>query len=306
VIAVAVAVADLMRNKEKILRTLSSFVIIDFFQTKFIAMIRNIIISIVLTTLVVACAKNAVTGRSQFKLLPESQLQSMATEQYQQFLTTNKVVAPATSHDVEMVKRVGDRVRRAVESYYASKGLSKQLEGYHWEYNLVDNKEANAWCMPGGKIVVYTGLLPYTQNEDALAVVIGHEVSHAIFQHGNERMSQQLGTAVAGEGLNLALSNHPTETRNLFMAAFGAGSQFGVLLPFSRKHELEADHYGLIWAAMAGYNPREAIPLWQRMEAAGGGQRPPEFLSTHPSEGRRIDQLNKYMPEALKYYKPNG
>lgn len=269
-------------------------------------MIKKIIFSFILVFSVVACTKNAVTGRSQFKLLPESQLQSMALTQYQQFLSTNKVVASTGNRDAEMVSRVGDRIRRAVESYYASKGLSKDLEGYKWEYHLVENNEANAWCMPGGKIVVYTGLLPYTQNEAALAVVMGHEVSHAIFNHGNERMSQALGVQAVDLGLQVAMANKPTETSNLFLAAFGAGAQVGVLLPFSRKHELEADHWGLNWAAMAGYNPQEAIPLWERMEKAGGGQRPPEFLSTHPAEGRRIDQLNKFMPEALKYYKPMG
>jgi predicted Zn-dependent protease len=267
---------------------------------------KKLFFSLIISATIVSCTKNAITGRSQFKLLPESELQSMATSQYQQFLSTNKVVATSGNRDAEMVSRVGDRIRRAVESYYASKGLSNQLEGYHWEYHLVDNKEANAWCMPGGKIVVYSGLLPYTQNEAALAVVLGHEVSHAVFQHGNERMSQALGAEAVNTGLEVALANKPTETRNLFLTAFGAGAQVGVLLPFSRKHEYEADHYGLIWAAMAGYNPQEAIPLWQRMEQAGGGQRPPEFLSTHPSEGNRIAELKKWMPEAMQYYKPMG
>jgi len=269
-------------------------------------MIKKIFFSILISAGIVACTKNAVTGRSQFKLLPESELQSMATTQYQEFLSTNKVVAGGGNRDVDMITRVGDRIRQAVESYYASKGLSKELEGYHWEYHLVDNKEANAWCMPGGKIVVYTGLLPYTQNEAALAVVLGHEVTHAVFQHGNERMSQALGAEAVNLGLQVALSSKPAETRNLFLGAYGAGAQLGVLLPFSRKHEYEADHYGLIWAAMAGYNPQEAIPLWERMEKAANGNRPPEFLSTHPSEGNRIAQLKKWMPEALKYYKPMG
>jgi predicted Zn-dependent protease len=270
-------------------------------------MIKRVTFIFLLALTIVACSKNAVTGRSQLKLLPESELQSMASSQYRDFLSSNKVVAASANHDADMVTRVGQRIKNAVESYYASKGLSKELEGYKWEYHLVENKEANAWCMPGGKIVVYTGLLPYTQNEAALAVVMGHEVSHAIFQHGNERMSQQMGAEAVNVGLQVALANKPAETQNLFLAAFGAGAQVGVLLPFSRKHELEADHYGLIWAAMAGYNPQEAIPLWERMEKAGGGQRPPEFLSTHPSEGKRIDELKKYMPEALQYYKPvNG
>jgi predicted Zn-dependent protease len=158
--------------------------------------------------------------------------------------------------------------------------------------------------MPGGKIVVYTGLLPVTKNEAALAVVMGHEVAHALLQHGNQRMSQQVGAQVVQLGLQVAVANKPQETQNAFLTAYGVGAQVGVLLPFSRKHELEADKFGLMFSAMAGYNPREAIPLWKRMEEAGSGQKPPEFLSTHPSEGRRIEQLEKYMDEALKYYKP--
>lgn len=257
-----------------------------------------------ITALAIACSKNAVTGRSQFKLLPESELQTMATSQYTDFLSKNKIVSTTANRDAEMVRRVGQRVSRAVTDYYASIGKSSILEGYKWEYNLVEDKAVNAWCMPGGKIVVYTGLLPISQNEAALAIVMGHEISHAIFQHGNERISQQLGAQVVGTGLQIALMNKPAETQNAFMLAYGVGAQAGVLLPFSRKHELEADRYGLWWAAMAGYNPREAIPLWERMEKASQGQTPPEFLSTHPSEGRRIAQLEKYMDEALKYYKP--
>jgi predicted Zn-dependent protease len=269
-------------------------------------MIRRIISFFLMTTMVVACTKNPITGRSQLKLLPESQLQSMATTEYQQFLTTNKVISPSANKDAEMVVRVGQRITKAVQDFYAQNGRSQDLEGYQWEYKLVDSKEVNAWCMPGGKIVVYTGLLPITQNEAALAAVMGHEVSHAVFNHGNERMSQGLGAEAVSTGLQVALSSKPAATQQLFMTAFGVGAQVGVLLPFSRKHELEADHYGLIFAAMAGYNPQEAVNLWQRMEAASNGQKPPEFLSTHPSEGKRIEQLQKYMPEALKYYKPVG
>jgi predicted Zn-dependent protease len=203
-----------------------------------------------------------------------------------------------------MVRRVGQRITKAVDNYYASKGLSKELEGYKWEYNLVDDPTVNAWCMPGGKIVVYTGLLPISQNEAALAVVMGHEVSHAIFNHGNERMSQSLGAQTVQLGLEVALQNKPAETRNLFLNAYGVGATVGLLLPFSRKHEYEADHYGLYWAALAGYNPQEAIPLWERMQKASNGQKPPEFLSTHPDDGNRIKRLQEYMPEALKMYKP--
>jgi predicted Zn-dependent protease len=267
-------------------------------------MIRLFTTLFIAASLAIACSKNAVTGRSQFKLLPESELQSMATSQYKDFLAQNRLVNSSTNRDAEMVHRVGQRITRAVTDYYASIGKSSILDGYNWEYNLVDDKAVNAWCMPGGKIVVYTGLLPISQNEAALAIVMGHEVSHAIFQHGNERMSQQLGAEIVGAGLQVALMNKPAETQNAFLLAYGVGAQAGLLLPYSRKHELEADRYGLWWAAMAGYNPQEAIPLWERMEKASQGQSPPEFLSTHPSEGRRIDQLQKYMPEAMKYYKP--
>jgi predicted Zn-dependent protease len=267
-------------------------------------MVRTITRILILSSFIIACSKNSLTGRKQFKLVSDSELQAMGATQYQQFLSTNKVVSNSTDHDVEMVRRVGMRITKAVTDYYAQKGLSKELEGYNWEYNLVDSKEINAWCMPGGKIVVYTGLLPVTQNEAALAVVMGHEVTHAIFNHGNERISQGLAEQLGGVALSVALANKPTATQNLFLGAYGAGAEMGVLLPFSRKHEYEADHWGLNWAAMAGYNPQEAIPLWQRMEKAGNGQRPPEFLSTHPSEGNRIEQLQKFMPEALQYYKP--
>jgi len=267
-------------------------------------MIKFITALFIFTSFTIACSKNAVTGRKGLKLLPESELQSMAAGQYSDFLSKNKIISTTNNRDAEMVRRVGQRITKAVENYYASINKNGDLSGYKWEYNLVDDKAVNAWCMPGGKIVVYTGLLPISQNEAALAIIMGHEISHAIFQHGNERISQQLGAQVVGTGLQVAVLNKPQETQNAFLLAYGLGAQAGVLLPFSRKHELEADKYGLWWAAMAGYNPHEAIGLWQRMEKASDGAKPPEFLSTHPSEGKRIEQLNKYMDEAMKYYKP--
>ena len=269
-------------------------------------MIRTITSIFILSAFLIACSKNALTGKKQLTLLPESELQTMATTEYQTFLSKNKVVSASSNRDAEMVNRVGNRITKAVQAYYSERGMSDKLTGFKWETNLVDDKAVNAWCMPGGKIVVYTGLLPITQNEAALAVVMGHEVSHALLQHGNQRMSQGLLASVGQVALAEAVANKPQETQNLFLGAYGAGAQVGVLLPFSRKHELEADQYGLIWAAMAGYNPQEAIPLWERMEKANNGQKPPEFLSTHPSEGRRIERLQAFMPEALKYYKPIG
>ena len=265
-------------------------------------MVRNILTLFVAAATVIACSTNQITGRSQLKLVPEDQLNSMAQQQYQQFLSQNRVVSPSADRDASMVRRVGGRVANAITQYLRSKG--ENLEGYNWQFNLVADNSVNAWAMPGGKVVVYTGLLPITQNEAALAVVMGHEIAHAVLGHGNERMSQGLVQQLGGVGLSVALANKPAATQNLFLQAYGVGSQVGVMLPFGRKQELEADRYGLIFTAMAGYNPREAIGLWQRMEKANSGQRPPEFLSTHPSEGRRIEQLQKYMPEALQYYKP--
>jgi predicted Zn-dependent protease len=269
-------------------------------------MIRKLLSVFTIATFALACSKNPLTKKNQLTLLPESEIQSMATQEYQQFLSTNKVIAASGNRDAEMVKRVGQRITGAVEKYYAANGISDKLAGYKWEYNLVDSKDVNAWCMPGGKIVVYTGLLPITQNEAALAAVMGHEVSHALLQHGNQRMSQGLLQQLGGVALSVAVANKPAETQNLFMGAYGVGSQVGVMLPFSRANELEADRWGLIFAAEGGYNPEEAINLWKRMEAASSGQKPPEFLSTHPSEGKRIDQLQQLMPEALKHYKPVG
>ncbi|MFZ9388956.1 MAG: M48 family metallopeptidase, partial [Chitinophagaceae bacterium] len=254
-------------------------------------MIRMISATFVMLSLLIACSRNALSGKKQLTLLPESELQSLAVTEYQKFLSTKRVVSGTQNRDAGMVKRVGDRIVRAVETYYSERGMSDKLNGFRWETNLVEDKTVNAWCMPGGKIVVYTGLLPISQNEAALAAVMGHEVSHALLQHGNQRMSQGLIQQLGGVALAVAVSNKPAETQNLFLGAYGVGTTVGVMLPFSRKHELEADRYGLIWTAMAGYNPQEAIGLWERMEEASKGQKPPEFLSTHPSEGRRIEKI---------------
>ncbi len=248
-----------------------------------------------------ACHRNPITGRNQLSLVSEQQVQSMALTEYKNFLTTNKV-APVTNADAEMVKRVGHRIADAITRYYSDHGAPDALKGYTWEFNLVESKEVNAWCMPGGKVVVYTGLLPITQNETALAIVLGHEITHAVAGHGRERMSNQLlaqGIQVAGD---VALGSNPT-TVSIFNQVYAPTSQVAVLLPYSRKFEYEADHYGLIFAAMAGYDPREAIPFWQRM-AAMGGQKPPILLSDHPADADRIQKLQELMPEALTYYKP--
>ncbi len=250
-----------------------------------------------------ACTTNAVTGRKQLTLIPESALQQEAVSQYQSFLSQNKVVSDANSRDAEMVRRVGNRLATAITKYYTSKGLGKELEGYQWEFNLVDNKQVNAWCMPGGKVVVYTGLLPVAQNEAALAIVLGHEITHAVAHHGQERMSQAILAQGLEIGGNLFTSGNP-QANNIFNSVFAPSAQIGVLLPNSRNQEYEADHYGLLFAAMAGYNPREAIPFWTRMANLNNGQRPPEFLSDHPVDSKRIQKIESYMNEALSYYKP--
>lgn len=247
------------------------------------------------------CHTNPVTGRSGVNLLPDSELHAMAFQQYSTFLNTANVVR--SSSDAEMVRRVGTRIQQAVEQYMAQKGLQQSLNGYQWEFNLVNDPNINAWCMPGGKVVVYSGILPVALDEAGLAVVMGHEIAHAIAKHGNERMSQGLVTQLGGMALGLALQNKRAETQALFMQAYAVGSQLAVLLPFSRTHESEADRMGLIFMAMAGYNPEAAVPFWQRMGAKGGAT-PPEFLSTHPSPATRVNDLNGWMQEAKTYYKP--
>jgi predicted Zn-dependent protease len=258
---------------------------------------------LIFACLVAGCAINQITGRNQLSLVSESELQLMATNQYKTFLKENKVLNPGSSREAAMVDRIGLRITKAITKYFDSEGKGSVLDGYVWEFNTVESKEANAWCMPGGKVVVYTGILPLTQNETALAIVMGHEVAHAIAKHGNERMSQAMVQQLGGMALEVALAQKPQETQDIFMTSYGIGSQVGAMLPWSRQQETEADQYGLIFTAMAGYDPQEAIPFWQRMSAMSQGS-PPEFLSTHPSDETRIRKLKKFMPEALKYYTP--
>ncbi len=252
--------------------------------------------------LTLACSKVPVSGRKQVNLLPESELMSMSLTDYRQFMNENKV--STNTANVQTVQRVGNNIANAVVTYLRSKKMSDRIEGYKWEFNLVEDNTVNAWCMPGGKVVVYTGILPVTQTDAGLAVVMGHEIAHAVARHGNERMSQQMLVQMGGIALDVATANKPAETRNLFMAAYGAGSEVGIMLPYSRLHETEADKLGLIFMAIAGYNPDEAVNFWKRMSAASKGQKPPEILSTHPSDQTRINDLQAYLPEARKYYTP--
>lgn len=249
-----------------------------------------------------SCVRNAITGRSQLSLVSDSDLQSLALVQYKDFLSKNKVV-PVSNSKAEMVKTVGSKIANAVKAFYDKKGLHHALDNYHWEFNLVDSKEVNAWCMPGGKVVVYTGLLPVTQNETALAIVLGHEITHAVAGHGKERMSQQLAAQGLGALGGAALGTNQKAV-DVFNTVYGAGAQYGALLPNSRKQELEADHYGLIFAAAAGYDPREAVGFWTRMAAMGKDGKGSAFFSDHPSDEERIQKLKALLPEAMQYYHP--
>lgn len=246
------------------------------------------------------CTRNAVTGRKQLNLISEKELIGMSLTEYNNFLKEHKTL-PEYDNRVKQVRSVGNKIKQAVESFYAQRGLSDELKLYQWEFNVVDKEIVNAWCMPGGKVVVYTGILPVTKDDAGLAVVMGHEISHALAKHGNERMSQALLAQFGKITLATALSQKPQETRNLFLAAYGVGSGL-TLLKYSRNQEAEADRMGLIFMAMAGYNPEYAIEFWKRM-AAQGGQKVPEILSTHPSDETRIKLLQEFMPEAKKYYR---
>jgi predicted Zn-dependent protease len=257
-------------------------------------------IALAVMLLVSACSTVPVTGRSGLNLVSNSQLASMAVEQYQQTLKESKLSKDQAKS--AMVREVGIRIANAAEDFLRSTGRDDLAGNFNWEFSLIeDDKTVNAWVLPGGKAAVYTGILKYTQTETGLAVVLGHEVAHAIANHGNERMSQGLLTQLGGAALAVALSQQPAQTQALFMGAYGLGTSVGVLLPYSRLHESEADRIGLVLMAMAGYDPREAVPFWQRMNQEGG-ERPPEFLSTHPAPDSRIKDIQKHLPEALAYY----
>lgn len=265
---------------------------------------KSLIWLVVIATIIVACQKVPLTGRRQLNLVSDSEINAMSFKEYNTFIKSNKLIR--NSPDAEMVRRVGNNIARAVAQILKEKKADAMLKDFQWEFNLIESKEVNAWCMPGGKVVVYTGILPITQDEEGLAVVMGHEVAHAIARHGSERMSQGIVQQLGGVALAVALSTKPVETQNLFLAAYGVGTTVGVMLPFSRSHESEADQLGLSFMAAAGYNPSVAVDFWQRMSKASGGGKPDEFLSTHPSDARRIADIKKHLPEALKYYKKKG
>ena len=256
----------------------------------------------------IACQRVPLSGRSQLMLVNSKDLLPMSFKSYKEFLDTNRV--DRSGPEVAMVKRVGVRIQKSVEDYLRENNKSEILNGFQWEFNVVESKDVNAFCMPGGKVIFYTGILPICKDEAGIAVVMGHEVAHAIASHGAERMSQGLlsqGILTAGQvGLGLAMSNKPQQTQQLYNSIYGAvapaAAQVGYVLPNSRLQESEADQLGLIFMAKAGYDPQTAVAFWTRMAAQSGGAKPPQFLSTHPADATRIRDLKSQMAKAEKVY----
>ncbi|MFB3925093.1 MAG: M48 family metallopeptidase [Syntrophales bacterium] len=260
-----------------------------------------ILILSILVIVLISCATVPLTERKSLSLVSDQELNALSYQQYADIIKHSKLSTDPAR--IQIVKRVGERIATASGNFMTRTGRGAEIKDYRWEFNLIDdNKTVNAWCMPGGKIAVYSGILPITQNEDGLAVVIGHEVAHAIARHANERMSQALLVRMGGMGLSLALGQQPEATQQIFLSLYGIGSNVGFLLPYSRIQESEADHIGLILTAMAGYDPRAAVSLWQRMNQASGA-RTLEILSTHPAPASRIENIKAEIPEAMKYYK---
>lgn len=262
---------------------------------------RKILLILLIAVFCFDCATVPVTGRKQLSLVSNSEIMPMSFQSYQSVLDSSKL--STNRQQADMIKRVGVKIQEAVEQYMAQNNWSDHLNGYEWEFNLIDEDIVNAWCMPGGKVAFYTGIMPVCIDETGVAVVMGHEVAHAVANHGAERMSQALMQQMGGVALDVAIHDKPNETKQMFGMAYGLASNYGAMLPFSRLHESEADKMGLIFMAMAGYNPEEAPKFWERMAAQSGGAAPPEFMSTHPSHEARISDLNAQIPEAMKYYK---
>lgn len=261
----------------------------------------RVVVAFIFCFLLAACATVPLTERKSLSLIPNSELVSLSNDEYVKVLKESKL--STDQQKVQMVTRVGKRIATAAEGFLKESGAGDKIKDYQWEFNVIeDDKTVNAWCMPGGKVAVYTGILPFTRDEAGLAVVLGHEVAHAIAEHGNERMSEALLAQLGGVALAVALAKQPEETSQLFMAAYGVTANVGVLLPYSRLHESEADRIGLTLMAKAGYDPNEAVRFWQAMSAQGGS-RPPTLLSTHPAPESRIEKIKSYIPEAMRYYK---
>ena len=256
----------------------------------------KIVSALVGCAMIYACAKNPFTGKSTLALVSNSEILPSAFQQYGQFLSENKVITGTP--EAKKVETIGTKIKVAAERWLTANGQAGYLADYKWEYKLVDDKAVNAWCMPGGKIVVYTGILPITKDDAGLATVMGHEVSHALANHGQQRMSAGLLQQLGGVGVAVATGGKSAETQQMAMTAYGAATQFGGMLPFSRNHESEADMIGLTLMAIAGYDPEQSVVFWSRMSANAGGNKPPEFMSTHPSDETRIADLKKLIPAA--------
>jgi len=266
------------------------------------ARIRTLACAALMAALLAGCVQEVpITGRKQLALVSAGQLQALSDRQYREILQQETLSTDA--RQTALLQRVGGRVSSAVDRYFAERGLADRLSGYAWEFRLIESEEQNAFCMPGGKVAVYTGLLPITKDENGLAVVVSHEIAHAVAQHARERMSQALVLSGLGLALDRALADQGDKTRNIFRALYGAGAGLGVMLPHSRRQEAEADRLGLVFMAMAGYDPRGAVDLWQRMAAADQGPNVPVFLRTHPTDQARIAAIREDLPEALSYYR---
>ena len=257
--------------------------------------------ALLVASLLAGCRSVPITGRSQLNLVSDKEVLSTSLTSYRSYMRKAKVSTDKVGSD--QVERVGRRIATATETYLRENGFAADVANYAWEFNLVRDKEVNAFCMPGGKIVVYEGLLKLVSSDDELAVVLGHEVAHAVAKHSNERMSQQMLASAGGAalGLGLAASGKSKSTASLATGVFGLGAQYGVMLPFSRKHESEADYMGLVLLTMAGYNPDAAVPFWRKM-AASGGSKPPALLSSHPSDEKRIADIQKALPAIKATY----
>ena len=247
---------------------------------------------------IAGCSSVPITGRKQLNLVSDQEVLSLSLQQYGEYMQTAPQSTDAQAK--AMVARVGQNIANAVKVYYQAVGAESMLNGYSWEFSLIRDGQVNAFCMPGGKIVVYEGILPYTQDEAGLAVVLGHEVAHAIAKHSNERMSHQIAAGYGAVALDALLSKSSGQARQIGQTVFGLGAEFGVMLPYSRKQEFEADLLGLIFMSIAGYNPNAAVSFWQRMSQQGSAA--PEFMSTHPSDGNRIAEIQRHLPEAMEYY----
>ncbi|MDR1309218.1 MAG: M48 family metallopeptidase [Deltaproteobacteria bacterium] len=271
---------------------------------KQIAHLKSIFLILSLACLLAGCTSVVGTGRSQLNLVSDDELNQAASLQYSELLKESHL--SSDRQQTRMVKNVGARIAQAARQLMAAEGREAEVDAYKWEFNLIDSEEVNAFCMPGGKVAFYTGIMPICETEAGVAAVMGHEVAHALAKHGNERVSQQMMTSIGANllGLGLSIGGASGVTSDLVMTAYSVGSQFGILLPYSRSHEAEADRIGMSLMAMAGYDPQEAVNLWRRMDAQSGGKSPPFFMSTHPSNQQRIKNLESYLPEAQAKFSP--